>query len=113
MTQVTADKIVIACGSRPAYPGIPGDKEHGITSDDLFSLKEAPGKTLVVGGNSIALECAGFLAALGYDITVMTNSDLLPGFDQGMSERIVKNMEARSTKVLRGAAPAKLDRASA
>lgn len=37
--EVTADKIIIAVGGRPSYPGIPGDREHGITSDDLFSLK--------------------------------------------------------------------------
>jgi len=36
---VTADKIVIATGGRPSYPGIPGDKEFGISSDDVFSLK--------------------------------------------------------------------------
>jgi pyruvate/2-oxoglutarate dehydrogenase complex dihydrolipoamide dehydrogenase (E3) component len=35
--EVTADKIVIAVGGRPSYPGIPGDKEFGITSDDIFS----------------------------------------------------------------------------
>ena len=53
---VTADKIVIAVGGRPSYPGIPGDKEFGITSDDIFSLKEAPGRTLVVGASYVALE---------------------------------------------------------
>ena len=35
---VTADKIVIAVGGRPSYPDIPGAREFGITSDDLFSL---------------------------------------------------------------------------
>ena len=79
--QVTADKIVIAVGGRPSYPGIPGDKEFGITSDDIFSLKKAPGKTLVVGASYVALECAGFLAAFGYDTTVMVRSILLRGFD--------------------------------
>ncbi len=78
---VTADKIVIAVGGRPLYAGIPGDKELGITSDDIFSLKKAPGKTLVVGASYIALECAGFLTALGYDTTVMVRSILLRGFD--------------------------------
>jgi len=34
---VTADKIVIACGGRPSYPEIPGAREFGITSDDIFS----------------------------------------------------------------------------
>ena len=78
---VTADKIVIATGGRPTYPGIPGDKEFGLTSDDIFSKKTAPGKTLVVGASYVALECAGFLNALGYDTTVMVRSILLRGFD--------------------------------
>jgi len=79
--QVTAEKIVIAAGGRPSYPGIPGDKDFGITSDDIFSLKKAPGKTLVIGASYVALECAGFLTALGYDTTVMVRSILLRGFD--------------------------------
>ena len=78
---VTADKIVIAVGGRPSYPGIPGDKEFGITSDDIFMKKTAPGRTLVVGASYVALECAGFLTALGYDTTVMVRSILLRGFD--------------------------------
>lgn len=41
--------VVIACGGRPRYPNIPGAIEHGITSDDIFSLKREPGKTLIVG----------------------------------------------------------------
>ncbi len=78
---VTADRIVIAVGGRPSYAGIPGDKEFGITSDDIFSLKKTPGKTLVVGASYVALECAGFLTSLGYDTTVMVRSILLRGFD--------------------------------
>lgn len=41
--------VVIACGGRPRYPNIPGALEHGITSDDIFSLDREPGKTLVIG----------------------------------------------------------------
>ncbi|KAJ7412056.1 thioredoxin reductase 2 [Willisornis vidua] len=45
-TVVTADNIVIATGGRPKYPTqIAGALEYGITSDDLFWLKESPGKT--------------------------------------------------------------------
>ena len=61
---------------------IPGAKEYGITSDDIFSLPAPPGKTLVVGASYVALECAGFLAGLGFDVTVMVRSILLRGFDQ-------------------------------
>lgn len=46
---ITARNIVVAVGGRPRYPDIPGAVEYGITSDDLFSLDRAPGKTLVVG----------------------------------------------------------------
>lgn len=90
--QVTADKIVISTGGRPSYPGIPGDKELGITSDDLFSLKKSPGKTLVVGASYVALECAGFLTAFGYDTSVMVRSIFLRGFDQDMANRIAEHM---------------------
>lgn len=64
---------MIASGGRPRYPDIPGAKEYCITSDDIFSLPHAPGKTLLIGASYIALECAGFLAGLGYDTTVMVN----------------------------------------
>jgi len=108
--QVTAEKIVVAVGGRPSYPGIPGDKEFGITSDDIFSLKKAPGKTLVVGASYVALECAGFLTALGYDTTVMVRSILLRGFDQGVADKIGKYMEDHHTKFTRSATPAKLEK---
>lgn len=60
-------------GGRPSYPEIEGAKEFGITSDDIFSLLYNPGKTLLVGASYIALECAGFLNALGIDTTVMVS----------------------------------------
>lgn len=48
-----AKYILIAVGGRPRYPNIPGATEYGITSDDIFSLEKAPGKTLVVGAGCI------------------------------------------------------------
>lgn len=56
---------------RLQYPDVPGARELCITSDDIFSLPEAPGKTLVVGASYIAMECAGFLAAMGFDTTMV------------------------------------------
>lgn len=50
---LTSKYILIAVGGRPKYPDIPGAVEFGITSDDIFSLEEAPGKTLVVGAGCI------------------------------------------------------------
>merc|ERR1711908_142890 len=76
--KVTAAKIVIATGGRPSYPGIPGDKEFGITSDDIFTLQKPPGKTLVVGASYVALECAGFLTAFGNSIKDQQRSCATP-----------------------------------
>lgn len=50
---ITAENILIAVGGRPKYPDIPGALEYGISSDDIFSLEKAPGKTLVVGAGCI------------------------------------------------------------
>ena len=108
--KVTADKILIAVGGRPSYADIPGDKEFGITSDDIFSMKKAPGKTLVIGASYVALECAGFLTAFGYDTTVMVRSILLRGFDQDMANRIGNYMEKHGTKYIKDSVPVKLEK---
>ncbi|XP_050084512.1 thioredoxin reductase 1, mitochondrial-like [Anopheles aquasalis] len=89
---------VIAVGGRPRYPDIPGAVEYGITSDDVFSLPHAPGKTLLVGAGYIGLECAGFLKGLGYDVTVMVRSILLRGFDQQMATMIGDSMVEKGIK---------------
>jgi len=57
--------------------------------------KEGSGQDLVflvVGASYIALECAGFIAALGFDVTVMVRS-ILRGFDQDISNMIGSYME--------------------
>uniref|UniRef100_H0YBI6 thioredoxin-disulfide reductase (NADPH) n=1 Tax=Homo sapiens TaxID=9606 RepID=H0YBI6_HUMAN len=100
-TYYTAAQFVIATGERPRYLGIQGDKEYCITSDDLFSLPYCPGKTLVVGASYVALECAGFLAGFGLDVTVMVRSILLRGFDQEMAEKVGSYMEQHGVKFLR------------
>ncbi|NWI32264.1 TRXR3 reductase, partial [Sula dactylatra] len=105
VTYHTAETFVLATGERPRYLGIPGDKEYCITSDDLFSLPYCPGKTLVVGASYVALECAGFLAGLGLDVTVMVRSILLRGFDQEMAERVGAHMETHGVKFIRKFVP--------
>lgn len=85
---VTADKILISVGGRPAYGNFKGGKENCISSDDVFSLKNSPGKTLIIGAGYIALETAGFLNGLGYDTSVMVRNKILRGFDQDIANRI-------------------------
>ncbi|XP_042078835.1 thioredoxin reductase 3 isoform X1 [Haplochromis burtoni] len=108
-TFYTGAKFVLATGERPRYLGIPGDKEYCITSDDLFSLPYCPGKTLVIGASYVALECGGFLAGLGLDVTVMVRSILLRGFDQDMANRAGEHMEGHGVKFLRKYVPTKIE----
>jgi len=82
--------------------------EHCITSDDLFSLKYNPGKTLCVGASYVSLECAGFLKGIGIDVTVMVRSILLRGFDQQMADMIGDYMEKHHVKFLRGSVPVEI-----
>uniref|UniRef100_U3I3P4 thioredoxin-disulfide reductase (NADPH) n=1 Tax=Anas platyrhynchos platyrhynchos TaxID=8840 RepID=U3I3P4_ANAPP len=110
-TILTAEKIVIATGGRPKYPThVAGALEYGITSDDLFWLKESPGKTLVVGASYISLECAGFLTGIGLDTTVMMRSIPLRGFDQQMASLVTEYMESYGTKFLKKCIPTKVEK---
>lgn len=106
VTTVTSDKFLIATGERPRYPtDCPGAKEYAITSDDLFSLPYAPGKTVVVGASYVALECAGFLRGFGFDVTVLVRSILLRGFDQDIAEKIGTNLEEDGIELIRPSVP--------
>lgn len=107
---LTAKYVVIAVGGRPKYPDIPGAIEHGITSDDVFSMKTEPGKTLVVGASYIALECAGFLNAFGYDTSVMVRSIFLRGFDQQMADLVAGAASEKGVKFLNKTIPSAVEK---
>ncbi|XP_012589698.1 PREDICTED: thioredoxin reductase 2, mitochondrial isoform X2 [Condylura cristata] len=110
-TLLSAEHIIIATGGRPRYPThIKGALEYGLTSDDIFWLKESPGKTLVVGASYVALECAGFLTGIGLDTTIMMRSIPLRGFDQQMSSLVMEYMESHGTRFLRGCTPSSVGR---
>lgn len=109
VTSITGRRIVVAVGGRPKPLAVPGG-EHCISSDDIFSMTSPPGKTLVVGGSYVALECAGFLAGLGYDTTVCVRSILLRGFDQAIAEMIGEYMKVHGCRFLRPATPTSVEK---
>ena len=106
-SQITAARVLICTGGRPS----PLDCEGGdlaISSDDIFALERNPGKTLCVGASYISLECAGFLAGFGNDVTVAVRSILLRGFDRECVDRIGAYMEDHGVKFKRQVVPTKL-----
>jgi glutathione reductase (NADPH) len=87
-----ADHIVIASGSYPVVPSIPG-AEHGITSDGFFTLEMLPQRIAVVGSGYIAVEIAGLLNALGTDVTMLLRGEqLLRPFDAMLRESLMEEM---------------------
>lgn len=67
---LTTRNIVIAAGSRPFVPPIPGLKDVGyVTSDTLWDLRELPGRLVVLGGGPIGCELAQAFARLGSKVT--------------------------------------------
>ena len=70
--RVTADHILIACGTRPASNAdIPFDGKRVFNSDQLALVADIPKHLIVVGGGVIGLEYASMLTALGGQVTVI------------------------------------------
>ena len=66
-----------------------------------------------MGASYIALECAGFLKALGIDVTVMVRSIFLRGFDQQLANKVGEHMENMGVKFLKKAVPTSITKNSA
>ena len=80
-TRVTADKIVIAAGTRPARPGTVDFDEHTIIdSDGILHMEHVPQSMVVVGAGVIGIEYASMFAALGTKVTVVEQRDRMLEF---------------------------------
>jgi pyruvate/2-oxoglutarate dehydrogenase complex dihydrolipoamide dehydrogenase (E3) component len=70
--RITAPKIIIATGGRPAMPPIPGlDTVDALTNESVFSLSSLPASMTIVGGGSIGCELAEAFARLGTAVTLV------------------------------------------
>ncbi|MEE4748243.1 glutathione-disulfide reductase [Pseudomonas alliivorans] len=80
-TTYSAERILIATGGWPQIPDVPG-REHAISSNEAFFLKELPKRVVVVGGGYIAVEFASIFNGLGAETTLVYRGELfLRGFD--------------------------------
>ncbi len=80
----TAERILVAPGSHPVRPDIPGS-EMALVSDDLFTLPALPKRAVVVGGGYIGVEFACILHGLGSEVTLVHRAPhLLRGFDDDL-----------------------------
>ena len=94
-----AEHIVIATGSHPIVPSVPG-AELGISSDGFFKLAEQPQRVAVIGAGYIGVELAGVLAALGSEVTLVAREQtLLHHFDPMIGEVLMAEMKKQGISI--------------
>jgi pyruvate/2-oxoglutarate dehydrogenase complex dihydrolipoamide dehydrogenase (E3) component len=105
--------FVIATGSRPAIPPVPGLAEVDyLTNETLFGLGGLPDRLLVLGGGAVGCELAQAFARLGSQVTVVEAMPrLLPAADPAASRVLEEVFQANGISVRTGAAAASVRRA--
>ena len=101
----TAEFILLATGSVPARPPIPGlDLEGVLTSDELLSGVALFRSIVIIGGGVIGMEFATFFNDLGVEVTVVEGLDrLLPLLDKELGQNLSMIMKKRGVKIFTGA----------
>ncbi|HOZ57136.1 MAG TPA: Si-specific NAD(P)(+) transhydrogenase [Nakamurella multipartita] len=70
--ELSADKIVIAVGTKPAHPStVEFDGETIVDSDQILSIANVPSSMVVVGAGVVGIEYASMFAALGTKVTIV------------------------------------------
>jgi mycothione reductase len=94
---ITADRIVLAAGSRPVIPDVPGLAEAGYhTSDDIMRLDTLPRRLVIIGGGYISAEFAHIMSSFGVDVSIVCRSGaLLRGEDEAVSTRFTQLAQER------------------
>ena len=88
--EVTAERILIAVGAKPAVPSCPG-AEHGITSNEAFHLDAIPKRILIAGAGYIANEFAGVFHQFGAHVILINRTDvILRGYDESIRDRLLQ-----------------------
>ena len=106
----TAKHILIATGGWPQIPDIPG-REHAISSNEAFFLKELPKRVLVVGGGYIAVEFAGIFQGLGAETSLLYRGEMfLRGFDGSVRKHLHEELLKRGMDVQFNADIARIDK---
>jgi glutathione reductase (NADPH) len=104
--RMSARHIVIATGSKPALPKIPG-AEFGISSDGFFDLETRPHRVAVVGSGYIACELAASFHELGSQVEhFIRKQRLLTNFDVMLGKSLMREVSALGMVVQQNVVPA-------
>ncbi|HQO28438.1 MAG TPA: FAD-dependent oxidoreductase [Accumulibacter sp.] len=100
--RLSTRSVVIAAGARPVIPPIPGLDDVGyLTSESVWSLRDLPGRLLVLGGGPIGAELAQAFARFGAHVTLLEMAPrLLMREDPEISQRVSERFRGEGICVL-------------
>jgi pyruvate/2-oxoglutarate dehydrogenase complex dihydrolipoamide dehydrogenase (E3) component len=103
--RITARRFVIATGSRPVVPPVPGlaDLPY-LTNETIFALREKPSHLLILGGGPIGLEMAQAHRRLGCGVTVIEAGPALGREDPELAAVVVQQLRSEGVTILEGTA---------
>lgn len=101
--KVTAPKVIIATGGRPAVPDIAGlEAVPTLDSTQLLDLETLPESLIFLGGGYIGVELAQMMARMGVAVTIVCRSRLLPQAEPEVSEALTAALRAEGLTILDG-----------
>lgn len=115
-TVYTGARLLIATGSVPAMPPIPGLKEGVesglvLTNREILALESVPEKLVIIGGGVIGLEMASYYNTAGSDVTVIEMLERIAGnTDAEIGKILQKNYENKGVKFNLGAKVVSIDK---
>jgi dihydrolipoamide dehydrogenase len=112
--EVEAEKVIIASGSSPAKPPIPGVENKGVlTSDEALNLDEAPKSLIVVGGGAVGVEFATIFNGLGVETHLIEMTPhILPGEDEEITDYLNQLLQENGVKTYVNAKALKIEEES-
>jgi len=99
-----AKAMLIASGSAPSTPALPGLAGAGfLTSDDLLDRESIPESLIVLGGGPVALEMASYCQAFGSRVTVIQRSpQILRGTDRDAADALADGLRHHGMEIFTG-----------
>lgn len=103
-TTVTARRFVIATGSGPLVPPIPGlDEVPYHTNETIFDLRDRPDHLIIIGGGPIGMEMAQAHLRLGCKVTVIEAAKAMGKDDPELAAILLDRLRAEGVEILEGA----------
>lgn len=112
--RIRARRFVIATGSHPALPPIPGlDQVPFFTNETLWDNRRAPEHLIIIGGGAIGLEMAQAHRRLGAQVTVLEAAKIMPRDDQELVAVVRQQLLGEGIKIIEGVAIERIEKRGA